>query len=464
MNLQFDRSLEAQQNYVKKLKDILSYNPHKTACIVTYGCQQNVSDSEKIKGYLSEIGYAFIDDPMKADFVLYNTCAVREHAELKVYGNVGKLRQAKQKNPDMMIALCGCMMQQPTVQQHIKEKFRHVDLVFGPSLVSYLPQLMYQTLKEHSRVFERTEIPEIMEGVPVRRDENGKAWVTVMYGCNNFCSYCIVPHVRGRERSRKSEDIVAEVKELISLGYKDITLLGQNVNSYGKDIEGGEDFAALLEKICSLDGDFWLRFMTSHPKDCTHRLLDTMAKYPQICHQLHLPFQAGSDAVLRQMNRRYTREQYTELINYARKVMPDIVLTSDVIVGFPGETEEDFAQTLSLVEELKFDNLFTFIYSKRTGTPAATMDCQILPEVQKERFERLLALQTPICKECNDRLEGQTVSVFVEGVSKTSSDMLTGHTAGGKSISFVGDINHIGQIVPVKVTKAKTWFLLGEEK
>ncbi len=463
MDLLFDKSVDAQQRYVVKLKEMLCKNKTKTACVITYGCQQNVSDSEKVKGYLSEIGYEFIDDPMKADFVLYNTCAVREHAELKVYGNVGKLRQAKQKNPDMIIALCGCMMQQQTVQKYISEKFRHVDLVFGPSLVSYLPQLLYHSLQEKKRIFERTEIPEIMEGVPVRRDENGKAWVTVMYGCNNFCSYCIVPHLRGRERSRKSEDIVAEVKLLISQGYKDITLLGQNVNSYGKDIENGEDFASLLEKICSLQGDFWLRFMTSHPKDCTHRLLDTMAKYPQICHQLHLPFQAGSNEVLERMNRKYTREQYTELIRYARKVMPDIVLTSDVIVGFPGETEQDFAQTISLVEELRFDNLFTFIYSKRTGTPAATMEDQIPPEIQKERFERLLAAQTPICKECNVKLEGQTLSVFVEGISKNNEDMLTGHTSGGKSISFVGNPEHIGQIVPVKVTKARTWFLLGEE-
>ena len=434
------------------------------ACVRTYGCQQNVADSERIKGMLSQMGYTFTDHTEEADLILFNTCAVREHAELKVYGNVGALKSLKAANPEMLIILCGCMMQQETVQNQIRSKYKHVDIVFGPSLIPALPEMMEQVLENREKIFSRQEIPEITENLPIVRDDAHKAWVSVMYGCNNYCTYCIVPYVRGRERSRSSQEIIKEVEQLVAEGYRDITLLGQNVNSYGKDRPGEMDFSDLLAAIDQIPGDFWIRFTTSHPKDCSKKLLDTMAAGKKICHQLQLPFQSGSDRILKEMNRHYTAESYYDLIEYARKVMPDVVVTSDVIVGFPGETEEDFQKTLDLVEKVQFDNLFTFLYSKRTGTKAATYEDQVAEETKKERFDRLLATQHPVCLKKNKEMEGKDYTVFVESVSKNNSSILSGKTAGGKTVDFPGNADLIGMFCKVTVTKAKSWSLNGKIK
>ena len=322
--------------------------------------------------------------------------------------------------------------------------------------------MLYFSIIDGKKIFDRNEVPDIIENLPVLREQNNKAWVTVMYGCNNFCTYCIVPYLRGRERSRKKEDIITEVKKLVCEGYKDITLLGQNVNSYGKDLKLGYDFSDLLCELNEIDGDFWLRFMTSHPKDCTTKLIDTIAKCGKVCNQLHLPFQAGNDRVLNEMNRRYTSSQYKELISYAKKLMPDITLTSDVIVGFPGETFEEFMDTVKLLEEVEFDNLFTFIYSKRSGTPAAIMDNQVDKEEKSRRFDILLKALHPISKKKNDLLFGKVLRVFVEGESKTDKSVLSGRTEGGKTVDFVGDKSLIGNFADVEIIESKTWSLVGK--
>ncbi len=458
-------NLYDQSEYVTKVAQYFSVTGRQPlACVMTYGCQQNVSDSEKIKGFLRDMGYGFTDKTEQADLILLNTCAVREHAELKIYGNVGALKRIKEKKPDLVIALCGCMMQQQQVQTYIKEKFKHVDMVFGPSLHVQFPQMLYNVLVNRVKIFDRHEILDVVEGLPVLREEQGKAWVTVMYGCNNFCTYCIVPHVRGRERSRNSADILDEIRSLIADGYKDITLLGQNVNSYGKDLEEEIDFADLLRKINALPGEFWIRFVTSHPKDCTHKLIDAMRDCEKVCNHLQLPVQSGSSEVLRRMNRKYSREDYLSLIAYAKEQIPDLAITSDIIVGFPGETEEQFEETISLIQQVEYDNLFTFIYSKRQGTPAAEMPDQIPPEVQQRRFQRLLDVQTPICKKKNMEYQDKVVKVFAETVSKTDTSMISGHTQSGKKVDFKADSECIGKIVEVKITKAKTWFLQGELK
>ena len=344
----------------------------------------------------------------------------------------------------------------------IKTKYRHVDIVFGPSLIYKFPEMLFKSVLEGQKIFDRSENPDIIEGLPVQRAKNNKAWVTVMYGCNNFCTYCIVPYLRGRERSRKPSDIIREVKELVESGFKDITLLGQNVNSYGKDLDLGYDFADLLNELNDIEGDFWLRFVTSHPKDCTKKLIDTMASCQKVCNQLHLPFQSGNDRVLKEMNRNYTFDKYLKLIEYAKEKMPDITLTSDVIVGFPGETDEEFEDTVRLVECVEFDNLFTFIYSKRTGTPAAVMENQIDDNIKSARFNRLLEVLHPISKKRNDLLLNKTLKVFVEGMSKTDSCVLSAKTEGGKTVDFKGDKALIGQFAYVKITQCKTWSLAGE--
>ncbi len=456
---------EERQMALMNVRALLQEKPgRKFACVRTYGCQQNVADSERLKGLLQNMGYQFTDDPAFADLILFNTCAVREHAEWKVFGNVGALKALKNEKPDLLIILCGCMMQQEKVQQQIKEKYRHVDLVFGPSLIPELPLMMENVLSKHTRVFSRDEHPEIAEDLPIVRDDAHKAWVTVMYGCNNFCSYCIVPYVRGRERSRKSAEILSEVRQLAAEGYRDITLLGQNVNSYGSDLQGEMDFSDLLAAINQIEGDFWIRFTTSHPKDCSKKLLDTMASCEKVCHQLQLPFQSGSDRILREMRRHYTAASYLDLIRYAREVMPDVVLTSDVIVGFPGETEEDFQATLDLIRLVEFDNLYTFLYSRRTGTKAADASNQVEETVKKDRFNRLLQVQHPICLKQNLRMEGQNYQVYVEAVSKNNQLKLSGKTAGGKIIDFEGPADWIGRFITVTVTKAKSWSLEGKIK
>ena len=355
------------------------------AFVDTYGCQQNEADSERIRGMLRASGYEIVDTEEGADCIVINTCAIREHAETRVYGNVGALVHTKARHPEQKIFLCGCMMGQPQVVERIKNSYRHVDGVFNPHELWRFPELLQSVLRTNKRIFAVDDSAgNIAEGIPVVRSSDLKAWVSIMYGCNNFCSYCIVPYVRGRERSRRPEEILEEVKGLIAAGYKDITLLGQNVNSYGKDLGLGVDFAALMAEIAQLPGDFWLRFMTSHPKDASKKLFDTIAKYPKIAKQFHLPFQSGNDRVLKAMNRHYNREEYLKLAHYGRQIMPELVLTSDVIVGFPGETEEEFAESLEFLKTCGLSMFHIFPYSRRKGTPAADMPDQI-PNAVKER-------------------------------------------------------------------------------
>jgi|GEM_PF-54901 len=400
------------------------------AFVDTYGCQQNEADSERIRGMLRASGYEIVDTEEGADCIVINTCAIREHAETRVYGNVGALVHTKARHPEQKIFLCGCMMGQPQVVERIKNSYRHVDGVFNPHELWRFPELLQSVLRTNKRIFAVDDSAgNIAEGIPVVRSSNLKAWVSIMYGCNNFCSYCIVPYVRGRERSRRPEEILEEVKGLIAAGYKDITLLGQNVNSYGKDLGLGVDFADLMAEIAQLPGDFWLRFMTSHPKDASKKLFDTIAKYPKIAKQFHLPFQSGNDRVLKAMNRHYNREEYLKLAHYGRQIMPELVLTSDVIVGFPGETEEEFEDTISLIEDVRYDALFTFIFSPRAGTPAAKMDDPTPKEEKNRRFDRLCAVQNRISLEIHQGYVGKTVRVLCDGRDK---DLLTARTEGGR--------------------------------
>ena len=430
------------------------------AFVDTYGCQQNEADSERIRGMLDACGYGMTDTEEGADIIVLNTCAIREHAEQRVFGNVGALTHTKRRHPRQKIFLCGCMMGQQAVSDRIKHSYPHVDGVFSTHHLWEFPELLWRVLKTGKRVFSvEDEAGSICEGIPVLRTNPLKGWVSIMYGCNNFCSYCIVPYVRGRERSRMPEDILAECKELIALGYKEITLLGQNVNSYGKDLGLGIDFADLMALVASLDGEFRLRFMTSHPKDASKKLFDTIAKYPKICKQFHLPFQSGNDRVLKVMNRRYTSEQYLELVDYGRSLMPDLILTSDVIVGFPGETEEEFEDTLKLIERVRYDALFTFIFSPRGGTPAATMDDPTPKAEKNRRFDRLVDLQNRISEEKHRAYIGSVQRVLVDG---KDGDWLTSRTDGGRLVRFAGEDSLFGKFVDVKITDCTTWSLVGE--
>ena len=432
-----------------------------TAFVDTYGCQQNEADSERIRGMLEQCGYTMQDSEEGADVIVINTCAVREHAEQRVLGNVGALVHTKRRHPGQKIFLCGCMMGEPAVAEKIRKSYVHVDGVFSTHHLWEFPSLLYRVLDTGKRVFAtEDEAGSIAEGLPVVRSSAFKAWVSIMYGCNNFCTYCIVPYVRGRERSRKPEDVIAEVKELVESGCRDITLLGQNVNSYGKDLDCGVDFADLLAELAQLPGEFLLRFMTSHPKDATKKLFDTMAKYPKIARHIHLPFQAGNDRVLKEMNRRYTAAQYLELVEYARSVMPDIVLTSDVIVGFPGETDEEFEDTLKLVEQVRYDALFTFIYSPRTGTPAAEMPDPATRQEKLARFDRLCAAQNRISEEKHREYVGKTVRVLVDAIDDGD---LTARSGGTRLVRLEnGTEDLIGQYADATITGANTWSLLGK--
>ncbi|MBE6716497.1 MAG: tRNA (N6-isopentenyl adenosine(37)-C2)-methylthiotransferase MiaB [Ruminococcaceae bacterium] len=458
--------IRKQREYTEKIKVILSVkypDSAPKAYVHTYGCQGNVSDSERIKGQLFEMGYRFTENREEADLVLFNTCAVREHAQDRVFGNVGALKPIKNTKKDMIIALCGCMMQQKHVWERIKRSYPYVNLVFGTFAIHRVPELLYKVLRSGKRVFETEETKgEIVEGLPVYRDRDFKMWLPIMYGCNNFCSYCVVPYVRGRERSRQPDEVLKEARELISLGAKEITLLGQNVNSYGKNSSHGMNFPKLLKAVNDLPGDFKIRFMTSHPKDCTKELLDTMASCEKVSRHLHLPFQSGNDRVLREMNRGYTRQQYIELINYAKSVMPDISVTSDIIVGFPGETYEEFLDTLSLIEEVKFTSLFTFIFSPREGTKAKNMPDPVSYQQKSEWFSELLKLQESIAAERCRSMVGNTYEVLVEGFTKEDDGRLTGRTDGNINIDFEGDPSLIGTFAKVKVTKALNWILSGE--
>ena len=429
------------------------------AYVETYGCQQNEADSEKLRGYLAQCGYAIGSQAEGADVVIMNTCAIREHAEQRVFGNLGALTHTKRRHPGQRIFLCGCMAGEEKVSKRVKESYPHVDGVFSTHHLWQFPEILYNVLTKPGRVFYVQEEPgSIAEGIPQVRNSGLKAWVSIMYGCNNFCTYCIVPYVRGRERSRRPECILEECRGLIENGAKEITLLGQNVNSYGKDLGQGVDFADLLAQIAQLPGEFLVRFMTSHPRDASPKLFDTMARYPKIAKQLHLPFQSGSSRVLKAMNRHYDRETYLEKVNYAKSVMTELVLTSDVIVGFPGETEEEFEQTVSLIQQVHYDSLFTFIFSPRTGTPAASMDDPTPKAEKNRRFDRLCAVQNAISEQTHRGYIGKVMRCLVDG---RDGDNLTARTEGGRLVRFPGDDSLIGSFRQIEITGATTWSLVG---
>ncbi len=460
-----EAELEKQNEYTELVSTVLGSrfkDVKPKAFVHTYGCQGNVSDGEKLKGMLEKMGYDFTEELDEADFILYNTCAIREHAEDRVFGNVGALKQLKRSKPDLIIGLCGCMTQQKHIAEKFYKSYPFVDLLFGTHVSHRFPEFVYKCLCSGKRVFDTTESDgNIAEGIPVRRDGSFRAWIPIMYGCNNFCSYCIVPYVRGRERSRKFEDIIAEVKDVVSRGYKEITLLGQNVNSYNRDESPELRFPALLRAINEIEGDFIIRFMTSHPKDCTFELLDAMSECDKVAKHLHLPFQSGNDRVLKEMNRHYDREKYLQLIDYAYERMPELSITSDVIVGFPGETYEEFKDTLSLVERVKYTSLFTFIFSPRKGTKAYDMEDPVSREEKGKWFKELTDLQEKIAGIRTASMKGKVYKVLVEGKSKTEG-MLSGRTQGNVIIEFIGDENLIGNFAYVKVTNPRTWVVYGE--
>lgn len=449
-----------QEIVMARVKALLG-GEEKFALVETYGCQQNVNDSQKYEGILQKMGYTLTSDREKADFIMFNTCAVRDHAEKKVFGNIGALKHLKAKKPDMIIAIAGCMSQQESVEKKMRKSYPHVDMILGTRAMADFPKYMETVLMEKKRVIDRREIDYVCENVPTNYDGGCKAFVSIMYGCNNFCTYCIVPYVRGRERSRSMEAVLSECKLLADKGVKEITLLGQNVNSYGKDLGMTEGFARLLGEVDKIDGIERIRFMSSHPKDISDKVLETMATSHHICHQLHLPLQSGSDKLLREMNRVYDSEKYLSIVNKAKKLMPDLAITTDIIVGFPTETEEDFEDTIKMLENVKYDSIFSFIYSKREGTPAAKMDFVATEEEIKARFDRLLDVQNRISYELNKKSEGEIQSVLVESVSKEEG-VLTARNYANKIVNFPGDEALVGKIVDVKITKAQTWILLGE--
>ena len=447
---------------IAEIMEIRKRGEKPLAFIRTYGCQQNVADSEKIKGMLAKSGFSFTDTPDDADFILFNTCAVREHAEDRVFGNVGALKNLKRKHPQILIALCGCMMEQEHIANRIYNSFPFVGLVFGTHSLHHFTELLYSSLVNSKRVFERgNDDKKLYEGIPVKRDGTFKGWLPIMYGCNNFCTYCIVPYVRGRERSREKDIILSEAREMIQSGYKDITLLGQNVNSYGKTLPEPVSFAKLISEIDTIDGDYWLRFMTSHPKDCSKELIDAIANGRHISKHLHLPFQSGSDRILKAMNRHYDRKKYLETIAYAKEKIDGVSLTSDIIVGFPGETYEDFKETLSLIREVEFTSLFTFIYSPRVGTPAAKMDDPISAEEKSKWFRELLDVQEEIAAKRCSAMVGATERVLIEGVKEKTNE-LNARTSGNIIVELEGSPDLIGTFRNVKITKARNWILKGE--
>ena len=470
-NVTSDVISDQQFEYMRLISQIMQDRKRgdkPVAYIRTYGCQQNVADSERIKGMLEIAGFEFSETVDDADFILFNTCAIREHAEDRVFGNVGALKSLKRKHPQIVIALCGCMMEQEHIANKMYKSFPFVSLVFGTHSLHRFPQLLYHTLADGKRVYERdNDDKKVYEGIPVKRDGTFKGWLSIMYGCNNFCTYCVVPYVRGRERSRRREEILAEVRGLVDDGCREITLLGQNVNSYGRGLYDDYSFADLLEDICKIKGEYFIRFMTSHPKDASHKLIDVIAAHcsddsrPKIVKQFHLPLQAGSDRVLKAMNRHYGSESYLALIGYMREKIPDIALSTDIIVGFPGETEDDFADTLSMLEKVRFDAFFSFIYSPRKGTPAAEME-QIPDAVKNDRFRRLLEVQNRISLEKNREYVGKTERVLVEGVSKTDPGMMTGRNEKNRLVHFPGDVSLTGTFANVRITAADTYSLRGE--
>ena len=455
------------QVYIEKLRgftgQLAKALGHAPRCFVlTFGCQQNEADSEKLAGMAQDMGYELCSDPADADLIAVNTCAIREHAEQKALSIVGQYKHLKAKKPSLIIAVCGCMVAQEHRREDIKHKYPYVDLTFGTASLHRFPELLWQKISRSRRIFcpEETEYV-VAEGMPITRSSDYRAWVSIMYGCNNFCSYCIVPYVRGRERSRDKDEIIAEVRELVAKGYKDITLLGQNVNSYakGKDY----DFADLLSELDKIEGDFILRFMTSHPKDASYKLIDVMASSTHVAHQFHLPLQSGSDAVLKAMNRHYDKARYLDIVRYIREKMPDAALSSDIIVGFPGETDADFEDTMEILSTVRFDMLFSFIYSPRKGTPAAEKE-QIDPKIKGERFDRLLALQHDIALEKNQPMVGKVVRVLCDGPSKNNPAVYSGREEGNKIVFFAASPEDTGKFVNVKINRADAFALWGEKE
>lgn len=460
--IRIDKKQTEYLNLINEVMDIRKIGDVPKAYIHTYGCQQNVADSEMIKGMLSSAGYSFTDTPEDADFILFNTCAVREHAEDRVFGNVGALKNIKRRHPRILIALCGCMMEQEHIQDKIYKSFPFVGLVFGTHCLHIFPELLYNSLVNGKRVFMRgNDDRNVYEGIPVKRDKAFKGWLPIMYGCDNFCTYCIVPYVRGRERSRMPDEIIRDAREMIGQGYKEITLLGQNVNSYGKGLDIDTNFASLLREVDSIPGDYWIRFMTSHPKDCSRELIDTIAQSEHISLHLHLPFQSGSDKVLRDMNRNYTKEKYLSIVNYAKEKIKDVSLTSDIIVGFPTETYDDFMETIDVIKQVEFTSLFTFIYSRRVGTPAAKMKDVCSEEEHSKWFKELLDTQEKIAAKRCASMVGNTYKVLVEEKAKDEG-VLQGRTSGNIIVEFSGCDELIGTFRNIKITRAGNWILKGE--
>ena len=472
--MNIDRAVSAeeikkQKEYIDKIR--LSNDAHfaasgerRRAFVLTLGCQQNEADSERLMGMAVAMGYDKTETPDDASLIMVNTCAIREHAEKRALSLIGQYKHVKTARSEAIIAVCGCMTAQPHRVETLKRSYPYVDILFGTSQLHRFPEFLASKLKVGKRVL-RSDEPEhtVAEDIPVIRESGYRAWVSVMYGCNNFCTYCIVPYVRGRERSRRKENIISEVKALVAEGYIDITLLGQNVNSYGKDLGADYDFADLLSELDKIEGDYLLHFMTSHPKDATTKLIDVMASGKHIAHHFHLPMQSGSDAVLKAMNRRYTFERYIGIVDYIREKMPDATLTSDIIVGFPEESEEDFEHTLSALRRARFDMIYSFIYSPRKGTPAAEMEQQIDDKTKSERFDRLLATQNEISLESNKLLEGKTLRVLCDGRSKNNSETFTGRTDGNKIVFFDGEDSDEGKFLDILVERGETFALWGKK-
>ncbi len=458
--------IELQKNIAEEVSELLliRHGKQPKAFVHTYGCQGNVADSERIKGQLVQMGYIMTEEKEDADLILYNTCAIREHAEDRVFGNVGAIKKLKQSNPQLIIALCGCMMQQTHIREKLQKSYPFVDIVFGTHNQYLVPEIFKTYLTRGKRFFaDMTETNLVAEGIPAVRDNSAKAWLPIMYGCDNFCTYCVVPYVRGRERSRKSADIIAEFKQIVAEGYKDITLLGQNVNSYGKGLDEDINFSKLIRQLNEISGDFTIRFMTSHPKDCTKELIDTIAECEKASKHIHLPVQSGNNRVLKEMNRRYTREKYLELINYAKEKIEGLSLTSDIIVGFPGETYEEFRDTLSLVKEVGYTSLFTFIFSSRKGTKAAEMPDPVSYEEKNKWFKELCDLQEEIASTHSANMQGKTYRVLCEGESKTLDGYFAGRTDGNVIIEFpCTNTDLIGKFCNVKVTEPLNWLVRGE--
>lgn len=431
--------------------------------IQTYGCQMNEEDSEKLSGMLKRMGYESTENRDEASIIIFNTCCVRENAENKVFGNLGALKKQKEKNPDLVIGICGCMMQQKGMADEILKRFPYVNIIFGTHNSYKFPEYLNRVKTEGVQIKEIiNKETEIVEGIPIDRKSDVKGFVTIMYGCNNFCTYCIVPYVRGRERSRKSEDIINEIKEMVANGYKEVTLLGQNVNSYGKGLDENITFADLLRKANEIEGIERIRFMTSHPKDLTLDVVYAIRDCDKVCEQIHLPVQSGSNRILKEMNRHYTKEQYTELAKKIREEIPDVTFSTDIIVGFPGETEEDFNETLELAKEVQYDAAFTFIYSRRNHTPADKMENQVSDDVKHERFNRLVEVVNSGIAKGNKEAEGKTYEVLVEGTSKNDESKLMGRTRNGRLVNFEGGKDLIGKLVNVKIAKANSFSLIGE--